>query len=322
MVVIAIIGVLVALLLPAVQACREAARRNTCAHNLSQLALALSQYELTHRLLPPGSVEFAGPILHQASGYHHNWILQLLPYLEQKNAYRRVDRSVGVYDRANQPVRMLNLRVLRCPTYNLGRALSDYAGVHHDAEEPIDANNRGTFFRNSAVRVEDILDGTSHTIVVGEKIAALGDLGWMSGTRATLRNTGVPLNWSNRRSRFNGGRQPREPDSYPPGVLDAGPLSADDAVLLDELFGTAPVIPWKNQYLEFDEGDGELRELPPIQRPTNPLLAVGGFSSLHPGGAQFARADGGITFLSDNIDQRVYMRLADRADFALPDSSD
>ena len=115
MVVIAIIGILVALLLPAVQACREAARRNSCSNNLSQLALALCQYEMAHRKFPPGTVEAEGPILNQASGYHHNWILQLLPYLEQKNAYRFVDRSVNVYDRANQPVRFLNLTILRCP---------------------------------------------------------------------------------------------------------------------------------------------------------------------------------------------------------------
>ena len=63
---------------------REAARRNSCSNNLSQLALALCQYEMAHRKFPPGTVEAEGPILNQASGYHHNWILQLLPYLEQR----------------------------------------------------------------------------------------------------------------------------------------------------------------------------------------------------------------------------------------------
>ena len=59
MVVIAIIGILVALLLTAVQACREAARRNSCSNNLSQLALALCQYEMAHRKFPPGTVKKA-----------------------------------------------------------------------------------------------------------------------------------------------------------------------------------------------------------------------------------------------------------------------
>jgi len=315
MVVIAIIGILVALLLPAVQACREAARRNTCSNNLSQLALALSQYEMAHCVFPSGTVEPAGPILNQANGYHHNWILQLLPHLEQKNAYRFVDRSVSVYDRANQPVRLLTLKVLRCPSYSGPPALSEYAGVHHDREAPIDAGNHGTFFRNSAVRIEDIPDGTSHTIVVGEKRAVVGDLGWMSGTRATLRNTGVPINWSSSRR-----HSPRwvDPRSYPPGVLGDGE-AADDERLLNELFGP-PGPTFQHSYSYQAPGplvlDAE-PEIEPFERPTSALLAVGGFNSEHPGGAQFARADGGVHFLSETIDLLVYARLAHRADFAV-----
>ena len=327
MVVIAIIGILVALLLPAVQACREAARRNSCSNNLSQLALALCQYEMAHRKFPPGTVEAEGPILNQASGYHHNWILQLLPYLEQKNAYRFVDRSVSVYDRANQPVRFLNLTILRCPSYGRGRALSDYAGVHHDLEEPIDSTNHGTFFRNSAVRIEDIPDGTSHTIVVGEKIAVVGDLGWMSGTRATLRNTGVPLNWSGRNCwRASRGRSPHpiDPGSYPPGVLGDGDFPADDATLLDDLFGPPGTLITYDYPYNYDQfgGSGVSPTASAFQRPTSALLSVGGFGSEHPGGAQFARADGGVSFLSETIPPILYMQMANRADFSMVDWGD
>src|SRR5687768_3577398 len=83
--VIAIIGILVALLLPAVQAAREAARRSSCSNNLVQLILAVNQYEMAHSAYPPGTVEPAGPIQNVAKGYHHGWITQILPYIEQRN---------------------------------------------------------------------------------------------------------------------------------------------------------------------------------------------------------------------------------------------
>src|SRR5688572_33061782 len=92
LVVIAIIGVLVALLLPAVQAAREAARRSSCMNNLSQLNLAIHQYEMAHGAYPPGTVAAAGPISNTATGYHHSWTVQILPYIEQQNAYNALDK--------------------------------------------------------------------------------------------------------------------------------------------------------------------------------------------------------------------------------------
>jgi prepilin-type processing-associated H-X9-DG protein len=69
--------------------------------------------------------------------------------------------------------------------------------LHHDVEAPIDANNNGVFFLNSQVDYDQITDGTAHTIFIGEKILEREpnlDLGWMSGTRASLRNTGRAIN--------------------------------------------------------------------------------------------------------------------------------
>ena len=71
---------------------------------------------------------------------------------------------------------------------------SNYAGCHHDIEAPINSDNRGVLFLNSAITRRDIPDGLSQTIFVAEKAADLTDLGWMSGTRATLRNTGLAPN--------------------------------------------------------------------------------------------------------------------------------
>jgi hypothetical protein len=72
--------------------------------------------------------------------------------------------------------------------------VSSYAGCHHDREAPIDTDNNGLLFLNSRIRFGDILDGSSYTILLGEAISDKSDLGWVSGTRATLRNTGTLIN--------------------------------------------------------------------------------------------------------------------------------
>ncbi len=203
LVVIAIIGILVALLLPAIQAAREAARRTECSQNMSQLIVAIQHYEMAWEVYPPGTLEKTGPIQNHAHGYHHSWLIQLLPYMEQKNAYQHIDRTVGVYHKKNANVRKLTISHLNCPSQaGSDEGYSSYAAVHHDLEAPIDVNNNGVFFLNSSVTYDDITDGSAYTLFVGEKITEPGDLGWMSGTRATLRNTGVSINISG----FQGGR--------------------------------------------------------------------------------------------------------------------
>jgi prepilin-type N-terminal cleavage/methylation domain-containing protein len=116
LVVIAIIAVLIALLLPAVQAAREAARRVQCCNNLTQLGVALHNYEAAHEVLPSGVVNPTGPISNTAVGYHHNWITQILPFIEQANAFRKVDFNAGVYDVANITVRAHLIQSLLCPS--------------------------------------------------------------------------------------------------------------------------------------------------------------------------------------------------------------
>jgi prepilin-type N-terminal cleavage/methylation domain-containing protein/prepilin-type processing-associated H-X9-DG protein len=198
LVVIAIIGILVGLLLPAVQSAREAARRLSCTNNLTQIALAIQNYEMTFQCYPAGTAEAAGPIVNTANGYHHNWLTQLLPYLEESVTYDHIDFSAGVYDAQNATVRTVRIPVYRCPSdweSWPGNGLSNFAGLHHDVDAAIDDDNNGVFFLNSFVRYDQITDGSSHTIFVGEKCSERqADLGWMSGTRWTLRNTGVPIN--------------------------------------------------------------------------------------------------------------------------------
>lgn len=196
LVVIAIIGILVALLLPAVQAAREAARRVSCQNNMTQLILAVQNYEGAFRAYPTGTTAEAGPILNVAEGQHYNWLIHVLPYLEETNTYDHIDFQVGVYHENNAPVANLHLPLFHCPSDPGGLSdteLSSYAGSHHDVEAAIDTDNHGVFFLNSRVTYEDISDGSSQTFFLGEKVSENNDFGWMSGTRATLRNTGTLL---------------------------------------------------------------------------------------------------------------------------------
>ncbi len=199
LVVIAIIAVLIALLLPAVQQAREAARRASCKNNLCQIGLAIHNYEMAHNVLPPGSVNPTGPVRSEPSGYHMSWAVQILPYVDQQNVFRNIDFTVGAYDVKNEKIRKQVISVYSCPSdfrpvMDNNVAASNYAGVHHDEEAPIDHGNHGTFVLNLAVPIDSVTDGTSNTLFVGEKGLQREELGWISGTRATLRNTGAKIN--------------------------------------------------------------------------------------------------------------------------------
>ncbi len=196
LVVIAIIGVLVALLLPAVQAAREAARRTSCLNNLVQIGLALHNYEFHFEALPPGVTNPAGPIRNEAQGNHTSWIVNILPYMEQNALSSRYDFAAGAYGGANAPVRAAAISSIVCPSdptphmsESKNVARTSYAGCHHGQEVPIDSDNNGLLFLNSHIRYSDMFDGSSMTLLIAEKLSEKEDLGWVSGTRATLRNT-------------------------------------------------------------------------------------------------------------------------------------
>jgi len=199
LVVIAIISVLIGLLLPAVQSAREAARRCSCTNNVAQLGLALHTYEFTHEAFPPGVTGDAGPIRNVAEGKHVGWIIRLLPFMEEQALERHFTPEDGVYAESNTTVREARIPWLTCPSSNTSAyrgsdgyprvAVSSYAGCHHDVEAPIDADNNGMLFLDSRIRFSDIADGSSHTLLIAERRGSEVDLGWASGTRATLRNT-------------------------------------------------------------------------------------------------------------------------------------
>ncbi|MGY8770208.1 MAG: DUF1559 domain-containing protein [Pirellulales bacterium] len=200
LVVIAIIGILIALLLPAVQQAREAARRISCSNNLAQLILAVHNYEQAFEVYPAGTINPTGPILNQPSGYHHSWMTAILPYIEERTTYNHIDYKLGAYNKKQNPARAVEINCSQCPSSpnngpEQGIAFSNYKGIHNHCEYPIDTNNTGVFFLNQQVMQGDVTDGLSHTIFMGEAHIDRGnDLGWMSGTRSMLRNTGIPPN--------------------------------------------------------------------------------------------------------------------------------
>jgi prepilin-type N-terminal cleavage/methylation domain-containing protein/prepilin-type processing-associated H-X9-DG protein len=265
LVVIAIIGVLVGLLLPAVQSAREAARRTVCVNNLVQLNLAAHQFEFAHEHLPAGVLNPDGPIRNEELGQHVSWMVQLLPYLEQQMLFSRFDIDAGVYAPINRELRYIRVPIFNCPSFQSpfmdntnAVAPSCYAGCHHDQEAPINSDNNGLLFLNSRVSYTEIFDGSSNTVLLGEIMPVAADLGWASGTRATLRNTG--------------------------SFIDGWNLVQQQ----------------QNVQLQLEEQPGSMR--------------VGGFTSLHPGGANFAFADGSVRFISQAIDPNLFRLLGNRAD--------
>jgi hypothetical protein len=214
---------------------------------VAQLGLALHTYEFAHEAFPPGVTGDVGPIRNVAEGKHVGWIIRLLPFMEQNALEQRFTPEDGVYAASNTKVREARIEMLECPSSSTnfeydteGRprqvAVSNYVGCHHDVEAPIDANNHGMLFLDSRVRFSDIADGSSHTLLISERRGSEGDLGWTSGTRATLRNTSpFPGRDPNNALSFRDDPAPQDPlfvggfDSHHAGHLVVAGL-ADGAI--------------------------------------------------------------------------------------------
>ena len=287
LVVIAIIGVLIALLLPAVQAAREAARRTQCSNNLKQIGLALQNYHDTVGAFPPGLIALRGSNGDNI-GPGWGWAAQILARMEQGPLYNSVNFLLSIEATANQTARQANVSAFVCPTdayfqklftvvddstdaSNPGAPLCDVASSSYPAcfgtGDPSDIPGRdhgnGLFFRNSSVRISDILDGTSQTLAVGERSQNLSRATW---TGAVSR-AAVPITL----------------------------LQTEDG--LDPEGGNALVL----------SHTGELDG--PNSRPSH----ADQFWSLHPGGAQFAFADGSVHFVKEKRPIQIFRALATRA---------
>lgn len=174
-VVIGILSLLLALLLPAVQRVREAANRMRCSNNLRQIGIALHHYHNDYGRFPSGTAPGRQGELYP----YMSWMTRLLPYVEETNAWRLAEEEYADQKNPFRPQHTLLSRPMtlyNCPSdervrvpqlTHLGHlvALTSYQGVSGTAYDQSD----GVLFMDSQIRLEDIVDGSSQTIVVGER---------------------------------------------------------------------------------------------------------------------------------------------------------
>lgn len=190
LVVIAIIGILVSLLLPAVQSAREAARRMQCGNNLKQIALAMHTYADSFGGLPPqriwnvnGGPWYAGAV--------HGWGISILPQLEQANLFDAYQMNAGFFEEVNQQIVTRRLSVFQCPSSpsshmieqfptppswkpdpNRKAAVGDYRvlyGYYDPVRYPKQPYHEGALVRLEHQPFAAITDGTSNTLLVVEQ---------------------------------------------------------------------------------------------------------------------------------------------------------
>ena len=184
LVVIAIIGILIGILLPAVQAVREAARRTQCANNLKQIGLALHNHHAAKQEFPIGTVEWRPS--NDSSKRQLAWSVFLLPYLEQQNVFDQLD-LMQAFDAADNAIGASTvLSVYLCPSsireddQPEGRGACDFGGIF--GERITSPNNppKGVMLIDRAISIRDIKDGTSHTLIVAEDSKS-PDAQWING---------------------------------------------------------------------------------------------------------------------------------------------
>ncbi len=288
LVVIAIIGVLVGLLLPAVQSAREAARRMSCSNNLKQIGLGMHNYHDTFGKFPYGW-DTRGT----------TWSAHILPQIEQGSLYETLvfqESGLGNWgtdDGPNETAAGTYIGTYRCPSMALPehmengsipeRVPASYrgsAGTKATSDDTSTAlpgtislenlDQDGIFYACSKTKFRDILDGTSHTIMIGE---SYNDPGF------TKDGQGM--------------------DYWYIGSPQADPCRCDGGTggtEFSEVVGTtiAPI----NSRIRHPEMHGRLMEL--------------SFGSYHTGGAHFLLCDGSVQFITESVNQEVYEGLGSR----------
>lgn len=233
LVVIAIIAVLIGLLLPAVQKVREAASRMKCQNNLKQVGLGLHNHHESQERLPPGAAGPAGGGPNSSLGGDLGYTVFILPYIEQNNLYRTADLTLSyIQDPNTTNLSPKTVPIYRCPSATVTDA-NDAGNVYTDTQAgttlhyvgimgPKGTNPAGGAYRemvftaaysdqgtisaqgvlsvNSKVRFNDITDGLSNTLLVGElsfktaNVYRVWSRGWDTRYVASAKNVLYTLN--------------------------------------------------------------------------------------------------------------------------------
>ena len=194
LVVLAVVGILIGLLLPAVQGVRESARRMQCQNNLHQIGLALHNYHAAFRRFPPGGIEVRPEV---PDGKQLAWSAFVLPFLEQSATYARVNFDYAFDDPVNAEAASKPIGTYLCPStsrisvLHRGRAATDYGGIY--GERIVSRNDppRGVLIHDKAIRFRDITDGTTRTLMVAED-AGFPDGQWINAWN--LFDQAFPIN--------------------------------------------------------------------------------------------------------------------------------
>jgi hypothetical protein len=219
LVVIAIIGVLVGLLLPAVQAAREAARKVQCKNNLRQIGIGLHHYHDALHSLPTGCIEWrgwGGP----RTKRQFAWSALLLPFLEQANLHQQIDFGKPFDAPENAAAAARRLPVYICPSAiqrEMRRGPTHYGGLF--GETLVDApRTDGVFLYDRSITFRDVRDGLSNTLAVSEDVGG-PDGEWINGNNVFVQSGGIndPQAWvgdNEIRSQHTGGAMLLFTDSH------------------------------------------------------------------------------------------------------------
>jgi prepilin-type N-terminal cleavage/methylation domain-containing protein/prepilin-type processing-associated H-X9-DG protein len=346
LVVIAIIAVLIALLLPAVQAAREAARRIQCVNNIKQLGLAMHSYHAAAGSFPPGCVSTTGypgsaPPDNLSSWTSWSPQAMLLPYLEQTPLYNSANFSWaccwdGAYDAINITAYTTKINSFLCPSDGLagiGNVASYTANINSYAgsigtttlQYPSDGNTSGVFKlynpstnRAPSTTLAELTDGTSNTIAFGEGL--VGDNGRKNNYRGNGMSGAAEVTAA----------ELFDAQTNPVGILK-GLQSCNTFWAMNTLVSDSTGL---KQYTGQVWAQGErgftlFNTVVPPNSKSYPWrscrfgagcldCAMEGSSftnasSNHPGGSNFAFADGSVKFLKDSINMQVYESLGTRA---------
>jgi len=300
LVVIAIIAVLIALLLPAVQAARAAARRISCVNNLKQLALATHNYESAMNVFPPGQMKIPTK---PPTGV--TLFVNMLPYLEQQplynmwnftsgydNLFGTTARSATILNALMCPADIITMNPVQNGTSNEWYGITSYGGNAGSQSHPFSAvTSDGIFFYTgpaapgfSQVSIPAVTDGLSNTLFFGER--SHFDPNYDTFAAQGLTNFSQTMTMWGWWASSSGGY----------GLSDVA-MSTVAPINYRIPFGyaNAPSGATSNFTAQYE------------------VPRINSFGSLHPGGANFAMADGSVRFLKDSTNMTVLHGLGTRA---------